>query len=86
MLAQLLTFKEDSLSKERLSPREQGPSSLALPAGWSCDLLPGMISMEMTAWHPKGFVCLEELLSRALNISLRVFLHFSDVQKLSGII
>ena len=33
-----------------------------------------------------GFLCSEESLSPALNISLSVFLNFCDVQKLSEII
>lgn len=86
MLAQLLAFKENSLVKGETEPQRAGPGQ-PCPGSW--------LELWPLAWRdlhgddsvvPGGFLCLGESLSPALNISLSVFLHFSDVLKLPGII
>lgn len=71
--------------KELSVKRQTGPQRARMAAGWSYNLLPGMTSIEMKLVCG-GFLCLEESLSPALNISLSAFLNFSDVHKLSEII
>lgn len=86
MLAQLLTFKENSPVKGEIEPQRAGAEQ-PCPGSW-LELWP----LARRDLHgddsvvPGGFLCLGESLSPALNISLSVFLHFSDVQKLPGII
>ena len=72
----------------KIEAEPQGVRRALLPAaaGWSHDLLPGAMSMEIKLRYMGGFLCLEESLSLALTISLSVFLNFSDVQKLPEIL
>lgn len=84
VLAQTHFPKELSV-KRKTEPQRAGRAAEPMAAGWSCDLLPETTSVEMKLVYG-GFLCLEASLSPALNISLNVFLNFSDVQKLSEII